>query len=324
MPYGYVCNTGSDSVTKIDLSTFTVSGSPLAVTGAWKIVIDSGTAFAYVTGSSTGLVYQIDLSTFTVVNSVAVIIGSAYCDEIAIDPPETYLYVSSAGLDHLYQIDISTFTVTNSLFLGYQSIGICIDPTNTYAWVIAEGIVGGIYLLQIELSTFTIVTTTAVDTFLNPVPWGIAIDSLGSYAYILCDSSTYSAVIKFDLSTLSVVTSGGGSSVPGSADGIIIDSTDTNLYFTAGNADEVTSMTLSPFTIGASGNPPSPSAEPRQVTIDETNTYIYTADNTGNTVTKFDNSLTPISSIAVGTAPLGITARPHIAPPVVIQQILIM
>ena len=70
MTYAYVTNEGANTVSKIDLSTFTTVGSALAVgTNPLGIAIDATNTYAYVTNISASTVSKINLSTFTTVGS---------------------------------------------------------------------------------------------------------------------------------------------------------------------------------------------------------------------------------------------------------------
>ena len=70
MTYAYVTNNGANTVSKIDLSTFTTVGSALAVgTNPYGIAIDPTGTYAYVTNEGANTVSKIDLSTFTTVGS---------------------------------------------------------------------------------------------------------------------------------------------------------------------------------------------------------------------------------------------------------------
>ena len=90
MYYAYVTNRSANTVTKIDLATFTTVGSALAVgTVPVTVVIDSAGAYAYVTNYTAGTVTKIDLSTFTTVGSALAVGTDPYAIAIAIAPTPT-------------------------------------------------------------------------------------------------------------------------------------------------------------------------------------------------------------------------------------------
>ncbi|HEY5304560.1 MAG TPA: YncE family protein [Acidimicrobiales bacterium] len=65
----YVTNQGAGTVTKVNLSTFTIVGSPLAVGSDTQGIVCLGSTFAYVVSQNSNTVSLINLSTFTVVGS---------------------------------------------------------------------------------------------------------------------------------------------------------------------------------------------------------------------------------------------------------------
>ena len=89
MTYAYVANNGANTVSKIDLSTFTTVGSALAVgSSPFVIAIDPTGTYAYTANNSDNTVSKIDLSTFTTVGSALAVGTGPY--SIAITPtPKT-------------------------------------------------------------------------------------------------------------------------------------------------------------------------------------------------------------------------------------------
>ena len=99
MTYAYVTNYGANTVSKIDLSTFTTVGSALAVgTGPFGIAIDATNTYAYVTNYSANTVSKIDLSTFTTVGSALAVGTSPYGIAIAPTPktnPNFFIFMGA-------------------------------------------------------------------------------------------------------------------------------------------------------------------------------------------------------------------------------------
>ena len=76
LAYAYVANSDDNTVSKINLSTFTAVGSALAVgSHPYSIAIDPTGTYAYVANYSDNTVTKINLSTFTAVGS-ALAVGS--------------------------------------------------------------------------------------------------------------------------------------------------------------------------------------------------------------------------------------------------------
>ena len=83
--YAYTANHGANTVTKIDLSTFTTVGSDLTVGSApVSVTVDPSGTYAYVANISASTVTKINLSTFTTVGSDLTVGSSPYSIAIAI------------------------------------------------------------------------------------------------------------------------------------------------------------------------------------------------------------------------------------------------
>jgi YVTN family beta-propeller protein len=113
LAYAYVANSGDNTVTKINLSTFLKVSSALAV-GSYpcSIAIDPTGTYAYVANNNDSTVSKINLSTFLTVGS-ALAVGSGP-QSIAIDPTGTYAYVANFNANTVTKINLSTFTAVGS------------------------------------------------------------------------------------------------------------------------------------------------------------------------------------------------------------------
>ena len=84
MAYAYTANEGGNSVTKIDLSTFTAVGTALAVgSNPFSIAIDPTGTYAYTANYSGNSVTKINLSTFLTVGSALTVGSGPYSIAIA-------------------------------------------------------------------------------------------------------------------------------------------------------------------------------------------------------------------------------------------------
>ena len=107
--YAYVPSFWYNTVTKINLSTFTVVGSLTVGSGRsdMAMAIDNTSTYAYVTNNDDSTVTKINLSTFTVVGS-ALTVGNGPIS-IAIDNTSTYAYVVNSWDNTVTKINLSTF-----------------------------------------------------------------------------------------------------------------------------------------------------------------------------------------------------------------------
>lgn len=149
-------------------------------------------------------------------------------------------------------------------------------------------------------------------------PAGVVVDSTGTYAYV-CDGGNHK-IKKVDLST-GAVTLLAGSGSAASADGtgsgatfnvptgIVIDSTDTNLYVSESTGNKIRKIVISSgvvTTVAGSGTASSVDGTgtaatfnaPVGLAIDSVDGFLYTADFGGRKIRKINISTTVVTTLA--------------------------
>ncbi len=199
----YVTNSNGSTVTMIDLSTNTVTGTINGFDGPSGFVITPDGAHAYVNnyggpiaGSGNGTtVNVVDLNTNMIVGA-AIGVGQAPA-ALAITPDGAYVYVVSyvtgnPGTGTISIIRTSDNSVQLNAITGlFGPFGIAITPNGKYAYVTNFGSNNfspvGTTVSVVSTSSNTIVATVT----LGIQPAGIAITPCGSYAYVSNYSTVY-------------------------------------------------------------------------------------------------------------------------------------
>jgi DNA-binding beta-propeller fold protein YncE len=250
--FAYVAITGpgSNSVRKIDLSTFKTVGQPVKVgQGPRMVVIDSAGSFAYTPNYLGRSVTRIALSKFVPA------LSSNIADRpvsIVIDNAGTFAYVVTDA-PSVIKINLKAFRLTATLALTYDGgtqYDVAIDPSDTYLYVVNHN---ANTVTKIALDDFTVSATLTLET-----PNAIVIDSSGTFAYVTNHAGDL--VTRIDLDQFNLAgTVGAGCA------GIALDSTG-NIYATDANAGTVSLIDHETFKVV--GSPVSVGSQPHSIVID--------------------------------------------------------
>ena len=287
--FAYVVNRNSDTVSKIDLTNFTVTTTIAVGSNPYDVEINPAGTFAYVTHSQVNTVSKIDLGT----NGVSTINLGQLSRGIAINPAGTFAYVavpnSPSGV--IKKINLATNGVT-SFTVGAQPIDVAINPAGTFAYVTDQETNT---VSKIDLATDTVTGTITVST---SMPQGIAINPAGTFAYVAVPGQ--SAIAKINLTNFTVTTTIAVGSNPYDVE---INPAGTFAY--AVNLDTfVLKINLATDTVTTitGGN------TPRDLAINPAGTFAYVVNERANTVSKINLTATELQSItftAVSTQLLG-------------------
>jgi YVTN family beta-propeller protein len=130
--YAYVTNSGSNTVSVINVATKTVVANvPVGLTPE-KLAITPDGAFVYVPNYGAASVSVIATATNSVVATVRVGINPY---EAAITPNGTYVYVTNLGSGNVSVIATATNTLVDTITLGASAYAIVITPDGAFAYV---------------------------------------------------------------------------------------------------------------------------------------------------------------------------------------------
>ena len=146
-------------------------------------------------GGAPGFVYVIDTASNTVVDTVAV---GAASGGIAFNHTGTRAYVANPFGPSVVVIDTSTNTIDGTIpVVGGYPIFLAIAPDDTRLYVsnIASDIPG---VSVIDLTSNTVVASVLV----GGVPYGVAVNPAGTFAYVTVEDRNYVAVIDTRTNTV--------------------------------------------------------------------------------------------------------------------------
>lgn len=115
----------------------------------------TGPSLALVVNQGSDNVSVVDLNRLAVTNTVAV--GSQPI-ALAIKPDETKAYVANYGSGSITEVDLATFQAGRTIQLGNAPMSMAIDPAGIAVWVGGQG-----YLSKVDLSSFTVISSVAVN-----------------------------------------------------------------------------------------------------------------------------------------------------------------
>jgi YVTN family beta-propeller protein len=304
-PFAYVANSGSNTVSVIDIptqlpvSTITVGTSPKVV------AIAPNGQQAYVTNSGGNSVSVIDTASDTVVNTIPVQSGP---EGVAFTPDGTEAYVANFGSGNVSVIDTASQTVVATVQVQSQPNGVAMAPTSngTFAYVTNSG---SNTVSVISVASNTVTTTIPVGT--SPI-W-VAVTPNSSLAYVENEASNNVSVISVATNTVTatiLVGMGpeGAAFTPDSSLAYVVNQFSNSVSVIATASNNVIA-TVTGFNV----------PDLVALTTDGSSAYVTNAGaNTVSVVATATNTIT--GTIAVGSVPIGVAIAG--APPVTLQIIL--
>lgn len=178
--YAYVANSGSDSISVINLSTNTVATTiPLPLgSGPQEIVATPDGRKLYVTNIGNGTVSVINTATNAIKRTI-ILPGGAWPQGIAITPDGLRVFVVDNFNNNIVVISVLTDTVIASIPIpAFSAWDIAISPDGLTAYVTDDGASGNVFVID----TLTYALIAVVPTGISGA--GIAITPDGSKVYV--------------------------------------------------------------------------------------------------------------------------------------------
>jgi|HubBroStandDraft_6_1064221.scaffolds.fasta_scaffold01122_12 YVTN family beta-propeller protein len=301
-PFAYVANSGSNTVSVIDIAT-ELPVSTISVGTSPKVVaIAPNGQQAYVTNSGGNSVSVIDTTSDTVVNTIPVQSGP---EGVAFTPDGTEAYVANLGSNSVSVIDTASQTVVATVQVQELPNGVAMAPTSngTFAYVTNFG---SNTVSVISVASNTVTSTIPVGT--SPI-W-VAITPDSSLAYVENAGSNNVSVISVATNTVTAtipvgMVPGGAAFTPDSSLAYVVNQGSNSVSVIATASNNVIA-TVTGF------NGPDLVA----LTTDGSSAYVTNAGaNTVSVVATATNTIT--GTIAVGSAPIGVAIAA--APPTTLQ-----
>ncbi|KKL90678.1 hypothetical protein LCGC14_1902290, partial [marine sediment metagenome] len=292
--FAYIPNSGSNTVSVIDISTNIVVDTIIVGSIPYGIAVSPLGTHVYVTHQGSNSVSVIDTSTKTVVDTITV--GNDLMG-LAVNPSDTLLYVVDAGSATVSVIDTSTNTITDTIDDGFvQPIDILMNPSGTLIYVSNHT---GHFVSVIDTSTNNVIDTITVAG--NPM--GLATNPSGTRLYVSGEGNYFSVI---DTSTNTVIES---IDLGRWSTGVAVNSAGTVVYVATYDEadlafgsisviDTSTNTIVDTITVGA---------VPYGLSVNPSDTHVYVINAYGNTVSVIDTSTnTVIDTIPVGDVPVGL------------------
>ncbi len=292
--YAYITNSGSNTVSIIDMATnniiatITVGDSPAGIA-----VAPDGTK-VYVTNSgTTGTVSVIDTATNTVMDEINV--GNSPWG-IAVNPAGTKLYVAhQAGSKDLYVINLTNNNSYNKITVGTNPTGVAVTPDGTKVYVTNSGRINtpGKTVSVINTSSNTVAASVTVGNF----PFGVAINPAGTKAYVTNAGSNTVSVIDITNNTVTATVTVGNW-----PEGIAINEEGTKAYITNYDSNSVSVINTATNTVITTVNV---GISPTGVAINKEGTKVYVANSGDNTVSVINTATNTVTAtLNVGDSPI--------------------
>lgn len=293
----YVANSGSNTVTPINVTTGTAGSSITVGTAPRGIAYTPDGTKAYVTNNTSGTVSVITVATGAVTATITV---GTLPRGIAITPDGTKAYVTNQGSATVTPINLPANTKGTAIAVGNTPTGVAFTPDGTMAYVTNYG---SNTVTPITVSSNTPGTAITV----GAGPFGVAVNPAGTKAYVANNGTN----------TVSVITVGGGVSATitvGSAPlGVAFTPDGAKAYVANQTSNTVTPITVSTNTASTAISGVGTTPDGVAITPDGTKAYISSEGSAKVTpITVSDNSVG--TQITVGTTPMGVAMVPDQAP----------
>lgn len=296
VPFAYITNNGSNTVSVIDTSTNTVIKTITGFSQPYGVAINPAGTRAYITNDIdyNGFVSVVNTSTNTVITTVEV---GGNPKGIAVSPNGKFVYVANYGDGTVSIIDTSDNYSVTSVDLGSDvgaaPYGIAVNATGTRVYVTnsAADYVSVIDTSNKQVENKVTVGASPYSIAFNSALAKVYVTNIGSDSVSIIDTTNSSSVASVDVGSspfgIAVNRAGTKVYVTNSADGTvsIIDTSDNTVLDTI-------DVGLSAYGIAIN------SAGGKE--------YLYVVDNVENAVLVIDTDTNSIvgTSITVGTNPI--------------------
>ncbi|KFN43213.1 beta-propeller fold lactonase family protein [Arenimonas oryziterrae] len=304
--YAFIPNVGSNTVSKIDLSTNAVVSTitlPAGSSPQGAAVNPSGT-LVYVTRTGAANVAVINTATNAIVTNI--VVGTSP-RSAAVSPDGTRVYVTNYGSNTVTVINALTNTVVSTVTVGTGPLGLAITPSGSFVYV-ANRDANSVSV--INTTTNTVASTIALAA--GAGPWDIAINASGSLVYVANDAND--TVTAINPATNTIISSFAVGDGPG---GIAFTPNGAYAYtvnYGGNNVSVVNAVTNTLHSTLAIGTPNN--SGPWGMSFNATGTAMYMTRSASarlSVISPATNTVTT-ASIAVGTTPYAMgafIARPN-------------
>jgi len=190
--FAYVTNSTDGTVSKIDLSNYTVAAAAIAVgSNPLGILVTPDGTSIYVANNSSGTVSVISTADNTRIVTVPV---GTNPSGIAVNPAGTFVYVANSGSNSVSVIKtVDNSVITHNDIHFATPTGVAVNPTGTLVYITNTG--------SASVSLFDTATNNvnSPNIIVGNNPFGVSLNTLGTFTYVV--NSTGNTVSVIDNST---------------------------------------------------------------------------------------------------------------------------
>jgi len=303
-PYAYITNSGSNTVSVIDIATDTVVSTINVGNLPTGVAVNSDGTKAYVANENSNNLSVINTSTNTIVSSLDIGLNPR---GVAVDPENTHVFVtnykSPGDVSVIHAITNSVSTIPYTVYEGNYPAGAAINPEGTTLYVTNQGsdTLSIIKFIETGDSNFP---NNGEGSLLNNInvgrsPCGIAIRPDGTCVYVANGDSNTVSVINTSTGNLTATIDVG--KMP---QGIALTPDGKSVYvsnFIGGTVsiiDTTTNVVADTVQVGRN---------PIGVSVNPNGTKIYVANYGSNSVSVIDTATnTVITTVPVGSRPVAL------------------
>lgn len=284
-PFAYITNSGSGTVSVLDVATNSVVGTVLVGNLPAGVAVNASATRVYVTNQGSNSVSVIDTSSNAVIATIGV---GSFPIGIAVNPAGTRVFVANFVSHTLSAIDATTNTVLATVPVGRFPIGVAVDPAGTRVFVTIQTAVA-----VVDAGTNTLLTTITAGSR----PFGVAVNLSGTRVYVANQGSNTVSVLDpvANASIAEVAVGARPQGISVSPDGARVyvaneSSNTVSVIETAGNT------LINEVPVGG---------QPYGVQVSPDGARVYVANFSANTVSVLDAATgTVTASVAVGNSPI--------------------
>ena len=209
--------------------------------------------------------------------------------------PSVYAYITNYGSNNISVIDTVTNTVIATVNVGFNPLGVTVNPSGTKVYVANED--GTVSV--IDTSTNTVTDSVPV----GHLPYGIAINPAGTRVYVVNLGDNTVSVIDTATNTVAATVSVGDNPI-----GVAFTPDGLNVYVTNHDSNSVSIIDAATNTVTGTVNV---GQWPIGVAVNPAGKKVYVANVYSNTVSVIDTATNTVTAtVNVGESPVAVAISP--------------
>ncbi len=289
IPYGYITNSGTATVSIIDTTTDSVIDTVNVELLPIGVAISPDSTKVYVTHYANNSVSVIDTATHSIIATVKV---GTFPYGIVVTPDGSKVYVAHSGSNSVSVIDTGTNTVVGGIPVGYGPYGMTVTPDGTKVYVANSN---SYSISVIDTATNTVFAT--VDNGFQTIPCCVAVTPDGAKVYVTNSNKNNVSVIDTATNTITASVT-----VESNPVGVAVTPDGTKIYVANSGSDSVSVIDTATNTVITTINVDD---YPYGIAVTPDGTKVYVANYYSNTVSVINTATDTVSNtVNVDSYPL--------------------